>query len=116
MAIKRYRMLDISDQVKVMCRLNMVILDILGYSLKEGETLEEYSKKLIEQLPEDAYTFVRYYEEILYAGMKADKDELAIVNASNKILVNLLKEQKGYRSIFYSVKIGIKFAGLRKDS
>lgn len=109
LVMKKYRSLDLLDKAKTMCRLNMQILNILGYRVEKGETLEEFGRKLSTVLPGDITEFIEAYEELLYAKAKGSEELLNQINSTNVMLMNELKTKKGVMTLFYKFLLNIKF-------
>ena len=80
---------------------NMRILRILGYTLLENETLDEYKRK-IERDEEFAgnIRFLKLYENLLYSEYKICADDVEAVENDYLLLKDNLKA-KGGKYRFY---------------
>ena len=108
----RYKSMKEDEKYRFLVRRNIRILGILGYSLTDGETLEEYRARLLkEKLPEETLSFIGEFEEYLYKespdsesvieikstdGRKIDSDRIVNLEKNAEKLSELVKEA-GFR-------------------
>lgn len=109
---KRYRALDDEQRAKLLCRMNMYILNIIGYVMDSGETLEEFCKKLNDVLSKDILLFIKYYEELTYSDKGCSDEMLSEIEASNKKLLEELSNRKRHMAVFYKLKLSFKLSTL----
>lgn len=93
---KRYEALDDAGKLRRLCKNNMSLLRILGFSLLPGETLAEFEKRAGELVPQEALSFIGCYERILYTADSGNEAmRLQAENAKEKLLL-LVQEEKGF--------------------
>lgn len=109
---KKYNSFDEIKRARILCKLNMLILEMIGHSIQKGETLEEYGKSLEGQVPSDALLFIEGYERLTYGNVSDSKELLAIVQQANNEFMNILKEQKRYLTVLYKLKLLVRFSSL----
>ncbi|MBO4292134.1 MAG: hypothetical protein J5898_09530 [Lachnospiraceae bacterium] len=101
---RAYEKLDIEGKFRVLCRRNLKILRYLGYSLEDGETLEELRETAQEELDPLALAFLEDYEKLLYSGKKPGTLELENLEKSCGLLFEALRAEKGKLYFWYRLK------------
>jgi len=94
------------------CRCNIMILRTIGYEMKEGQTLSEYSSMVEEDLGKDAVLFIPCLEEIIYSEKDADNNTFEMADYSKKAIYDYQKSVKKHRMWLCYVRICIKFTAL----
>lgn len=92
---KRYEALDDGGKLRCLCKNNMSLLRILGFSMLPGETLSEFEKRAEEQLPPEALSFIGCYERILYTEEEGTGAMRKLAENANEKLLLLVQEEKG---------------------
>ena len=102
-AEKKYRKMNDEDKVRTMIAKNIRILRILGYSLGELVTIEEYRSGIVENAElKDAVGFLKLYERLLYSDVKVNGEDVEQIERDYGLLKDCLKA-KGGRYRFYIV-------------
>ncbi len=91
------------EQFVIICRQNLNMLKLLDLKIEDGETLNEYRERILdnEELDDESLGFISYYTEYLYRG---DTDIDAGLNASQlsgKGLKGFLKKLYPFRYLRY---------------
>lgn len=102
----RYRKLDETGRFRVNCRKNLKVLELLGWKLSQGETLEEFAKRAREGVPAECLGFLGDCELAAYAGRVPTAETTAKAEEELKRLLAILREQKGKRYYWYLFLIG----------
>lgn len=100
----RFRRLDDEKRLKKICKRNMRLLSFVGLSLKKGETLEEFSKRAVSDVPEELLAFIVYYERILYSDVEDVGAMLEPVVANNRALCKYVRKSNRMGYILYCIK------------
>ena len=92
--IKRIKYLNMSDKDKfvTMYKKNMTLIKILGFEINFGETLEEFSERVIGRVPVEALGFISLYEKYIYNDAIPNGEEVSAITDSYRILVDAVKE------------------------
>ncbi|MDD6038700.1 MAG: transglutaminaseTgpA domain-containing protein [bacterium] len=92
--------LDAQDKAIALCKRNLKRLSMIGWKLKPGETLEEFGSRISEEIPESVTCFIDCYERMSYAQTQITPEMLAIIEASDKELLALLKKKNMLYRLF----------------
>ena len=92
---KRYEALDDAGKLRYLCKNNMTLLKILGFSMLPGETLSEFEKRAEEQIPQDILSFIGCYERILYTADSGNESMRKQAENANEKLFFMVQEEKG---------------------
>lgn len=98
-----YKALNAEDKFRVLCMRNLRVLKGLGYSLTEGETLEEFVRRILPELSFEETIFLMRYEEFLYGKRAVLKDSLGEALKVNAYLLKRLRSEKGFWSYLFMV-------------
>lgn len=102
-----------STQMAILrCRCNIMILRMLGYDIKDGQTLTEYAGLVREDMGEDAVLFIPYLEEMIYAGREAKECGFEATEHSKAAIYEYMKACKKHRMLFYYIRISLRFTAL----
>lgn len=102
LADKRYQRMSNSEKVLDLINRNMRILRIMGYTLGECETLDEYRKTKREDVSLEELSFLGLYERMLYSEYQASEEDVNCIEEEYAVLKQNLRE-KGIRYKFYLV-------------
>ena len=105
MAAAGYRRLDVAGRFRVTCKRNLAILGYLGYSIGQGETLEEFYNRVSEELDSSYLGFIREIERVIYAEKPVVPGMLSCALDNGDALMSYLKETKGKRYLWYRFKL-----------
>ncbi len=92
---KRYEELDNAGKLRSLCKYNMTLLQVLGISLLQGETLAEFEKRAEEWVPREALSFIGCYESILYTADSGSDVMRKQAEKANEKLLLMVQEKKG---------------------
>lgn len=109
---KKYKSLSSFDKAKMICKINIETLKMLGFAFESGETLEEYKDRLSKDLPEEILVFVDYYEKLIYANLEPDNETFEALEKTNDDIIKLLADKKRYITFWYKIRLCIRFATL----
>ncbi len=101
----RYRRLNETDKFRAICRRNFRILELLGYRLRQGETLEEFYNRTGEKINTDALGFLTQCELMAYAGKAVSTDIIYGAMRDQGLLLDNLKAEKGRYYFWYRFKL-----------
>lgn len=94
-ASARFKRLEINKRVSIMCRENLRLMKLSGYTLNAGETLSELDARSSENLSADERLFIEIYEKLLYSHTTCDSKDADTILASRSLLLEGLKARKG---------------------
>lgn len=89
-----YEGLGAEDRFTVTFRRNLRILVLLGFPMTEGETLEEYDRRVTEEMKE-SFGFLGDYEKVIYGGTAPDAAMVKRVCRDYEKLLDELQKKKG---------------------
>ena len=102
-AILRFKKLDYDKQFVIICRQIFAILKLLGMAIEDGETIQEYKRRLSKEYPEFEFVFLDDLEKYLYDTKKelkkgvtenAFKTRLTFINElKKKSLIKYIRYQ-----------------------
>ncbi len=92
---RRFQKSSVDEQIRIVDRMNLKLLKILGFGLLWNETLEEYQKRLLKDLPSETLGFIIVYERLLYSGKGMTKDDLKIALESNEAIFKTVRDRRG---------------------
>ncbi len=101
----RYRKLSGEAGFIYASKKNIRILEYLGYSLKAGETLEEYGSRICKELKKECVAFLEPYELYCYRDQAPRDRDITLVKENTGILLKQLKKQKGKRYFLYYFRL-----------
>lgn len=88
---KKYAEASGKERIRIVCKKNLQLLKVMGFSKEERETLTEYRNRLLTDLPSEILEFITVYEKLLYsADILSDEDEKIV--------------HKNYADIFAQIK------------
>lgn len=90
---RKYKRLDNNGKALILCKRDLKLLSIMGYKVKQGETLLEYGNRISEHLDENILDFISYYERILYSDTKLSDEEIKKIELSSQRLFRQLRMQ-----------------------
>ena len=93
---KRYEAMDDAGKLRCLCKNNMALLRMLGFSMLPGETLSEFGKRAEEQIPRETLSFIGCYERILYTADSGNESMRKQAENANEELLLLVQEEKGF--------------------
>lgn len=97
-----YNRRDNMGKILFLCRRNLRRLSRIGYGIKEGETLQEYHERIVNDIPGEILLFLLHYEKVSYSDIIVTNDMLNEVEiASNKLLRFVKSKKFIYRLIVW---------------
>lgn len=100
---KKIQKQDQRSRCLSLCRLNMNLLEYLGYKKDEGETLSEYLSKTEKSLSKVSLSFLPVFEILLYSDKFEDTYEKTVTD-SLYVIKETLKEDKKLLFIWFYLK------------
>ena len=98
----RYRKMSPEQKLHVLWKKNLKLLSILGFTREEGETLEEFERRLKEEFPEETeFDSLKKYEEFLYGNASVETESIKLLLEEQCKLLNFLRKRK---KILYNVQ------------
>lgn len=88
-----------------LCRQNFRMLGFLGFPMNEGETLEEYKKRITGEYSDTVTAFIESNERILYSGSVDYDSELKVIRKSGDRLDGILKDEKKLMYYYYRIRL-----------
>lgn len=95
----RYRRMDEKGKFLTISRKNFKLLKYLGFSLQDGETLQEFRERITAAYPEITLSFMEFYEILIYAETEAAKDMRTAAEKENEELKTVLRKKKKWLSV-----------------
>lgn len=93
---QKYKKASQKEKIRIICKKNLQLLKVLGYKIMPDETLGEYRKRLIKDLPSEMLGFIMIYEKLLYSDdVFSDADETKAHENYEEIFA-LIKEKRGH--------------------
>lgn len=102
-AKSRYRKIDTGGKVISWTKKNLGLLKIMGLGIEQGETLEEYSKRLGESI--NCIDFIGNYEILLYSSSKATEEMIKQAIENHGQLLNELKRKSRFMYFVYRLNM-----------
>lgn len=129
---RKYRSLDARRKAFCDCRFLMSALSKAGFKLRQGETLEEYSDRVLEALKtkelksravnaqepdhepldieeeglyKDLTGFIKCYEEMLYNALIPDREVNLKISWARKQVLSLVDNRRGH--VKFIIRIGL---------
>ncbi|MCR4764104.1 MAG: DUF3488 and transglutaminase-like domain-containing protein [Lachnospiraceae bacterium] len=92
MRIKTGRM-DLKERYHLLCRLNLMLLGLLGLGMEAQETLREYHLRISGEAGEENTSFLMQLERFLYGGGRVNKEqEQEAANTKERLSERLRQE------------------------
>ena len=91
----KYRRMCRAEQFRAAAQQNIRFLGFLGLRMQEGETLAEYTDRILRSEREDVKAhlgFLPVYETLLYADREITQEEIASAENTNRALRALVKK------------------------
>lgn len=109
---QRYERMTVEERFLIEVRKNLWLLSKLGYTRIETETLEEFHKRVLNELAEvfeasQTLGFLRGYEEYLYRKKEVQNETLEKAIVEREVLLQWLRKEK--QVYFYTLAIRIRF-------
>ena|GEM_PF-1368538 len=104
----RYRRLSPAGKLNAVVSQNLLLLGYLGFSLKEGGTLEELAVKIKEsgKLSWIPLAFIPLYEEVRY-GCRDAEEIMEAVSEERQLLLIAVRSRDKLKYIRFRIKAGI---------
>jgi len=101
-----YKKLDERTKYTILCRRAICILELLEYSMKPGETLEEFEKRLPTNSMGETIELFKEYEKVSYSDLEVNHEMLDRAKEAVKKLFILLRGEK--KSLYFVYKMRIE--------
>ncbi len=109
-----YGKLSDAEKFQVTCKKSLKVLSLMGWELEQGETLEEFARRVGKKVPKNMLGFIEQYEWLLYAGKLPGKSERAEAEKELEGLLDRLKTIKGKWFFWYRYQIFRMEAGKKQ--
>ena len=115
--VKRwFKRLSEEGKFIVTCKKSLRALELMGYRLEQGETLEEFALRTGKKVPKNYLRFLGAYELSAYAGKPVDELQRKQAQEDLDNLMERLKTIKGKWYFWYAFQIGRMEAGKKQKS
>lgn len=112
----KYQRLDETGKFKANGRKCFAVLGLLGWEMAQGETLEEFRRRVGEEISGKLLCFLEDYEWMAYAGKAPTAETRQRTEKCLEGLLELLREEKGRWFFWYRFKISrMEVAGEGKE-
>ena len=101
----RYQKLDETGKFRATCKKSFRVLEMLGLTMEQGETLEEFAKRASKEIPKRSLGFLPECELHAYAGKIPTEKERKLAEKNLDQLLDLLKKAKGKWFFWYDFLI-----------
>lgn len=101
----KYRKLDDPGKFKITSRKCLATLGLLGLTLEQGETLEEFQRRASKEIDGKWLEFLGDYEWMAYAGKMPTRETRQRAEKCLEGLMELLREAKGKWFFWYRYRI-----------
>ena len=105
-AILRFKKLDYDKQFVIICKQIFAVLKLLGKSIENGETIEEYKHRLSKEYPESRLSFLDDLEKFLYDSNSSSYNKKGVTEnalGNRNLLLIELKEKYLIRYLRYTL-------------
>ena len=103
-AILRFKKLDYDKQFVIICKQIFALLKLLGLPLGEGETIQEYKKRLGKDYAESTLSFMDNLENYLYnSSTQIEKGVTENAFKTRLTFINELKKKSLIKYIRYQL-------------
>ena len=109
-----YRKLSDAEKFQVTCKKSLKVLSLMGWELEQGETLEEFARRVGKKVPKSMLGFLEQYEFLLYAGKLPGSRERVEAEKELEGLLDRLKTIKGKWFFWYQYQIFRMEAGKKQ--
>ncbi len=100
----RYQKMTMEQKYLVQIRRNLKLLSKLGFTRNDGETIEEFAKRMIVEFPEESkFYFLDMYEEFLYSNFFVKEESIQLVLGEQKKLLQILKQRKKWMYLYWKI-------------
>ena len=96
-ARRRYRRMDDREKLRYLTQQNLRLLEYLGFRMEEGETLAEFSDRIMQSDRQDIREqlgFIPAYEAMLYSGCEISEAQLRSAQSCFRMLLELVRRSK----------------------
>lgn len=113
---RRLKRMSNKDIYKLYCKRNIALINLLGYRMKNNETLSEYRVRLENEnvFEKDTLDFIYCYEKLLYSDAKEDNNMLKEIDNSFLAIGDKLKLRKGIKRLIIKFRLSLIFASYIK--